>query len=386
MLFASGDVSRTTAGELHLPFKLSADGETLFLQEPDGTITTPAWPAPGFPVQVADDSYGIASGGQLRYFTSPTPGQANGGGVAGRVDEVTFSIPHGYYDTTQQIVLDTPTAGTTIRYTLDGSTPTSSVGATLAPGGSITVSSTSIIRAIAYRSGWAPSGVETRSYLFASDIVDQGTAPRQGWPANQAINNMQAFYGFDPDLSAAQLAKIEQDLVAIPTISLTTDLDNLFDPAAGIWTNPRSRGTEWEKPVAIELIDPTGGQPGFEINGGLRIRGNSSRNPSNFKHSMRLVFGDEYGDGELEYPLFGDEGVDVFESVDLKTAQSWSWNSSGAPSVGRGTEATWLRDVWNRDTQGAMGQPYARGRFVHAFINGQYWGLYMTEELSLIHI
>ena len=370
VVFASGEATRTTPAELHLPFKLSAEGETLTLREADGTLTEPAWPAPGFPAQFADDSYGIAAGGQLRYFTGPTPGAANGGGVAGRVDPATFSVAHGYYSSTQQVVLDTATAGATIRYTLDGTTPTASIGATIAPGGSITISDTSIVRAIAYRSGWVPSTVETRSYLFTDDIVDQSTSAPAGWPADNAINEMRAFYGIDPDLSAADKVAVEQSLLAIPTMSITTDLDNLFDPATGIWTNPRERGTEWEKPVAIELIDPTGAEPGFEINGGLRIRGNSSRSPRNFKHSMRLVFSDDYGDGELDYALFGDEGVDSFESVDLKTAQSWSWSNYNAAGVNRGTDATWLRDVWNRDSQGAMGQPYTRSRYVHAFING----------------
>ena len=378
--FASGDATRSTPDELHLPFKLSAEGETLVLRDADGALTDPAWPAPGYPAQVGDDSFGVASGGQIRYFLTPTPGQPNGSGVAGRVEPVTFSVAHGYYDSDQDVVLDTATAGATIRYTLDGTTPTASVGTAIAPGNSISVTGTSIIRAVAYRSGWATSTVETRSYLFTDDIVGQSTATPSGWPADNTINGMRAFYGMEPGLSAAERAAVAEALTAIPAISLTTDLDNLFDPATGIWTNPRERGTDWEKPVAIELIDPTGAEAGFEINGGLRIRGNSSRSPRNFKHSMRLVFGDEYGDGELDYALFGNEGVDRFESVDLKTAQSWSWSNFNAAGVNRGTDATWLRDIWNRDTQGAMGHPYARSRYVHAFINGQYWGLYMTEE------
>jgi len=27
-----------------------------------------------------------------------------------------------------------------------------------------------------------------------------------------------------------------------------------------------------------------------------------------------------------------------------------------------------------------MGQPYARGRYYHLYLNGMYWGLYQTEE------
>lgn len=379
VMWASGDITRSAAGFLHLPFKLSGDGESLTLRDSAGVLSEPSW-ATSYPAQIADASYGIASGGQIRYFATPTPGAANGGGLGGLVSPVTFSVPHGFFDSAQTVVLSTTTTGAQIRYTLDGSTPTDANGLALASGGSVTVADTSVVRAIAYRSGWASSAVETRSYLFSADIASQSTVAPEGWPADQEINGMRAFYGVDPTLTAAERAQVEQSLTAIPTMSITTDLDNLFDPATGIWTNPRERGIEWEAPVSIELIDPTGAQPGFDINGGLRLRGNSSRELGNFKHSMRLVFNDTYGDGELNYPLFGNEGVGSYESVDLKTAQSWSWQRPSATRVGRGTETTWLRDVWNRDSQGAMGQPYARGRFVHAFINGQYWGLYMTEE------
>ena len=30
--------------------------------------------------------------------------------------------------------------------------------------------------------------------------------------------------------------------------------------------------------------------------------------------------------------------------------------------------------------QGALGNPYTRGDFYHLYINGQYWGLFQTEE------
>ena len=97
---------------------------------------------------------------------------------------------------------------------------------------------------------------------------------------------------------------------------------------------------------------------------------------------MRLVFNDGYGDSELTYPIHGPNGVDTFESLDLKTAQSWSWNRATAPAIGRGSDADWLRDVWNRDTQGAMGHLHSRSKYVHVFLNGRYWGLYYTEERS----
>ena len=39
-----------------------------------------------------------------------------------------------------------------------------------------------------------------------------------------------------------------------------------------------------------------------------------------------------------------------------------------------------MRDTWSRDTQGALGQPHARSRWLHLYINGIYWGIYQIEE------
>jgi hypothetical protein len=39
-----------------------------------------------------------------------------------------------------------------------------------------------------------------------------------------------------------------------------------------------------------------------------------------------------------------------------------------------------VREVFCRETLGAMGQPYRRSRYYHLYVNGQYWGLYETDE------
>ena len=105
---------------------------------------------------------------------------------------------------------------------------------------------------------------------------------------------------------------------------------------------------------------------------GLRIRGGYSRSNGNPKHAFRLFFRNEYGAGKLEFPLFGDEGVDTFDGFDLRTTQNYSWSFDGSG------QNTFLRDVFSRDVQRELGQPYTRSRYYHLYINGQYWGLYQT--------
>ena len=136
-----------------------------------------------------------------------------------------------------------------------------------------------------------------------------------------------------------------------------------------------SEGRAWERPVSVELINPDGSE-GFQIDAGLRIRGGYSVSGGNPKHAFRLFFRDEYGQAKLKFPLFGDEGADEFDHVDLRCSQNYSWAFEGNP------QNTDVRDVFSRDVQGETGQPYTRSRYYHLYINGQYWGLFQTEERS----
>ncbi|HPO13151.1 MAG TPA: CotH kinase family protein [Candidatus Hydrogenedentes bacterium] len=292
--------------------------------------------------------------------------------------EPIFSIEHGFYNAPFELTLSLADPSGAIRYTLDGSTPSRDVGITYTV--PIPIDRTTVVRAIAYFVSEATSRVVTHTYLFLSDVIQQspnGEAPGPEWPAQCTGPGQFIDYGMDPNVvNDPRYSDImDEALLAIPSISMATDLGNLFDPSTGIYMNAWGEGDEWERPASIELIKPDG-TPGFQINAGVRIRGGFSRDPSNPKHAFRLFFRSAYGDARLNYPLFDDEGADVFDKVDLRTAQNYSWSLGGDPNC------TMLRDVFSRDTQHDMGQPYTRSRFYHLYINGQYWGLYQTQERS----
>lgn len=79
VVFAS-DKDRTSASPyLHTNFKLGSEGEYLALVAPGGSTIATEF-APHYPPQSADVSYGVDAAGNLRYFTEPTPGSANGTG------------------------------------------------------------------------------------------------------------------------------------------------------------------------------------------------------------------------------------------------------------------------------------------------------------------
>ena len=239
----------------------------------------------------------------------------------------------------------------------------------------ITVDSTTTLRATAVRDGFLPpANASTATYLFLDDVVLQSRAgePPEGWPAGP-INEQVLNYGMDPEIVDGDPAAVQASLASLPAIAISTDIDNLMHPEIGIYTNAQERGRYWERPVSIELIDGSGAQEGFTHDGGLRIRGGFSRRPEDPKHAFRAFFRSVYA-GDLEYPLFDDEGVDEFERIDFRSAQNYAWATQ---NNGRNT---FLREIWGRDTQRAMEIPYTRSRYYNLYINGIYWGVFMTQE------
>ena len=110
------------------------------------------------------------------YYTTPTPGEINVPGALGLVGDTEFSMDRGFYDAPFSVEITTDTAEAEIRYTRDGSIPTATTGLVYTE--SITISSTTILRAAAFKNDYLPSKVETHTYLFLNQVLAQ--------PADQA--------------------------------------------------------------------------------------------------------------------------------------------------------------------------------------------------------
>ena len=366
VIFASGKDRTISGAELHTSFRLDPDGEYLALTRPDGSVAFAFAP---YPAQMPDVAFDHAH----RFLGRPTPGAANDEAPLAIAAAPVFSEAHGFKREPFQLRLGSETPGAKIRYTLEGSEPSETKGELFT--GSITIRQTSVVRAVAFTSETKSSPIITRTYLFVPDIVKQspdGSAP-QGWP--QRWGNNKTDYGMDPRITTVEpyKKKLREGLRAIPSISLVLPLDALFSTDTGIYSHPQERGREWERAASIELIDPQGG-PGFQQNGGLRIRGGASRDLSDPKHSLRVFFRRSYGAPELDFPLFGSDGAPTCDKFDLRWDQIASWHWTGDP------KDDFIRDQWARDTQLAMGQPSGRGDFYHLYINGQYFGLFNTQE------
>jgi hypothetical protein len=114
-------------------------------------------------------------------FDTPHFTFTQGGGTGtGTVATPTFSPPAGTYATAQAVTITSATSGATVRYTLDGSTPTVS---SLLYSGPVSIASSSSINAIATKTGMTNSAVASASYTIggtAASCPTQSDTPNFG--------------------------------------------------------------------------------------------------------------------------------------------------------------------------------------------------------------
>jgi methionine-rich copper-binding protein CopC len=377
LVFASNKDRAVAGQELHTSFALSASGEYVALVMPDGETVAHGY---DFPEQFADISYGLtAELTEFRYFATPTPGTENSDDYWGYVEPVQISVQHGFYDAPFDVYLSCETPDATIRYTTNGSAPTSDSGTVYTPGTPITITTTTVLRAGGFKADHQDAVVNTESYIFLDDVLTQPNdqsareMPTQ-WITSSGTTRT-ADYELDPDVvnDAAYSGMIEQGLLDLPTLSLGMDNDDLFDRYTGIYANPQGRGFDWERPVSAEFFDSTGTE-NFSVNAGIRIAGEIARSPTNnAKYPLRLAFRNAYGPGKLEYPLFANTHVERFDTLTLRAHYGSSWISGTST-------ADYIRNPFLMETFVDTENPAAHGRLTHLYLNGVYWGIYEISE------
>ena len=346
VFYAVGDVE-PYHGPTHMDFKLSASGEAIALFDTDGSTLVHSIT---FAEQVTDVSYGLYpdASENLRFMGGPTPGRANSGAYRGEVSDIQFSHDHGFYDSSFNLSMVCETGGVRIYYTLDGSEP-SRFNGTLYSGTPLNISQTTIIRAEGSRPGFFSSSIETQSYIFLDDVVNQPT--------------------MNAGVVAAFSSVIEDSFKSIPTLSIAmnpADLVNLQlqDSRDG----PTDPNPKQELSASAELIysDANEGE-GLGIN--CAIEGHSWALE---KRSYKLIFKSQFGPSKLDYPFFesavhhSDSAVEQFDRIVLRASKNMN--------------VTYAGDQWTRDTQTLMSGIGSRGTFVHLYLNGTYCGIYNATE------
>lgn len=310
----------------------------------------------------------------LKYMKPASPGYPNRDGFSEVLGEVTTIPEPGFYEESFELRLRCATEGARIVYTLDGTTPKK--------GGNIyrghfTIDKTTIVRAIAFKDDAGGAEEFTGTFVFLNDIINtpDGVPPGDQWPTN-SVNKQKLDYGMDVRITQSRDYKecMLPGLKQLPFISIVASPANLFNASSGIYVNAKQDGKNWERQAHIELLNHDG-SPGFSVGCGLRIRGSSSRAANNPKHSLRLFFRNEWGVGKLKFPLFGENEINEFDKIDLRSTQTFSWHFEGDAY-----QSTYCSDEFVRDLALSMGMPGTRGCYYHVLLNGHYWGLYQTEE------
>lgn len=378
VVFASGLDIRDTAldqlGYLHTNFQLGSDGEYLAITAGDGSVINAF--EPNYPAQFVDISYGISDDGEPGYLRVATPGQSNGETYDGIVADTRFSVDRGFYDTPLEVEITTATDGAQVRFTTDGSEPTSTSGQVYVD--PIVVSTTTNLRAAAFKEGFIPTNVDTHTYIFAEDVIRQ-PAEIPGFPTGGRVWAGQNTYvpqdsEMDPDIvdDPRYRGVIVDGLKSIPTMSITSNVDEIFSNSG--WYD----GEDVEKEVSVEVLYADAPKQNHQSNAGIE-----SHSHDRLKRSLRLNFRGLYGDSTFETDLFqtapthGDTAVEQVKRVILRGGNNRSWARIWNPD-----KTAYTIDEFARSTQIAMSGYGMRGNFVHLYINGVYWGLYNPVERS----
>lgn len=269
------------------------------------------------------------------YLASPTPGAKNNSNwYFAKVADTSFDFDRGFYEAPFSVAVSTLTPGAQIRYTTDGSAPTETSGTLYS--GPIEITSTTVLRAIAFKPTFRSTDVDTHTYIFRNDVIASSVM--------RTSVTQNATYG--PQMRDA--------LTDLPTISLAFvgDIDRA------------------EKPTSVELIGFEDGNK--QVNAGLSRFGSYVTNFE--KRNIRLAFRDIYGPKKLRYPLYTGHENDLrpaveFDQLDLRTG-SHDMNQRGF----------YMSNRFLDDTLLDMGHVNPHGRFIHVYINGTYWGMYHLRE------
>jgi uncharacterized repeat protein (TIGR02543 family) len=319
----------------HTDFRLDADGESLYLYDPEESITDSV----NIPVIGQNNSYGRlpADPGTWVMFETPTPGSPNNTPYfKGYIERVpVFSQSGGRFGGSIQLVLSSSEAGDSIYYTMDGTDPEPGSSLYETP---IELSSDQVIRARIIRSGYLPGEVITRTYFTGEDH-------------------------------------------RLPVICITTDPYNFFDYNYGIYVKgPNAQNgfpyfdanfwQDWERPVHLEMYE-NGNIHAFSMGAGAKIYGGWTR--GNAQKSLAFFARRQYGTGKLEFQLFPDRPVYDFESFVIRNSgNDWYGQDSQSGSM--------IRDMMMTRLTLDMDIEYMASRQAIVYINGEYWGIQNLRE------
>ena len=382
VVFASGK-DRTNGVHLHANFSIRAEGEPLFLTQPDG-VRADQWTGGNLP---RDYSFGRQSDGgtSFVFFATPTPGAKNTTlGLTTFAAAPGFSHLGGFYNNAFSLTL-TAAPDARIHFTLDGSEPSTNsplyVGPMLIRDRSSDSNVLSTIPGTAmvnqHTDGWFPPN----GLVNKATVVRARTFPANAWPSPISTQTYCVW------INAPQR-------YALPVVSIALNTNDLFNYTTGIYmlgkiftdytnshpgeiltghtpANYTQRGGAWEPRAHFEYFEP-GGSTGFAQNVLVDIQGQSSRSFREKSLGIKARRAAPPTDAIAYnlWPGLADRaGRALTEFPNLRLANSGNdWNE------------TMFRDsLCHRLTAPTRVDTLAY-RPVIVFLDGEYWGIHNARE------
>ncbi len=303
-------------------FKISSDGDQLYLTDAEQENLLAEL---DFPAQYGNVSWGkAAKGEEWGYFAIATPGKKNGSTVCrDRAAAPEILTAGGFYG--QQVNVQAKGAeGLTLRYTLNGSTPTEK--SKVFPAEGVNFSKTGVLRIAAFGENLVPSQPVTASYFIGEEQP-------------------------------------------VPVISLVTDEKYLFNKNTGALVKGNNADypnyeREWEYPANIEYYGLDGESPINQL-GTFTAAGHSAR--QNAQKSIAIYARKAYGPDRFYFNPFPNRDYDSYKSLLLRGANSDAFS-------------TRLRDVVISSLAKPLDILYQDALAIEVYINGEYWGHYNLRE------
>lgn len=305
--------------QLHSNFKISAEGEEIFLSRDSVIIDTL-----NIPRLFVNQSIGrISDGaGTTGIFTDATPGSSNNTTEAfthGYTAKPTFNFEPGFYNSSLNVSITTNESNSIVRYTTDGSEPTSASSRYLSP---VRINKTMCLKARCFSDEKLPGETAVATYLINEEF-------------------------------------------SLPVLSVSAKPDDIFGPS-GIFTNYNET---WDIPAYVEYFEKDK-LLAFGQNAGMQVDGGAGGSRSHPQHSFRIEPGNRsLGDGDLKYKLMHRRpNRDNYPSFYVRNGS----NQYLTLPYKDGLEVTALGR--NTYTYYSAYQP------IVAFINGEYFGVYELRE------
>ena len=235
-----------------------------------------------------------ADGGQEWGLTGyPTPGRTNSTSqfAAEMLPAPVISVDSRLFTETFYIGVEIPEGGA-VYYTKDCSTPVPGANGVQTSGGSHTVDDTRIYRFRAYKDGYLPSPVVTRSYIKTSDDY------------------------------------------SIPVISIVTANDNFYGTEYGLWAKgPNGKSGngqnelcnwnwDWDRPANVEIIDTANR---MIVNQEVEVTPSGRYSRAYEPHPMKIQAKKKYGyDNFFPFTPFSDKPFNKYKALKLRNGGNFN--------------------------------------------------------------